>query len=102
MKFYAIIALSAMLLPLAACATTSQTVVVQQEPIVIAPPNTLYSCPQVSKLPDPATLTNRDLANLITTLIKDNKICGANMNSIRTYVDKARMQILENKKKGSN
>ena len=100
-KLYSIIAIACLALPLAACATTGPTTIITKDiPVVIAPPDTLYSCPQVSTLPNPATLTNRDLANLITTLVKNNRVCGANMSSIQTYVAKARMQILANQKSG--
>ena len=102
-KITALISAGLLSLTLAGCATTGPTTIItQQVPVVVAAPDTLYVCPQVNKFPAPDTLTNAQLATLIVTLVKNNKVCGANMGAIKSYVDKARMQILtNNKKKGA-
>ena len=83
---------------LAGCATTSPTTIVtKQVNFAVVPPTTLYNCPQVRTFPNPATLTNEQLATLITTLVKNNKVCGINMASIKDYVAKAKAQIEANK-----
>jgi hypothetical protein len=58
--------------------------------VVITPPSTLYNCPQLGKLPDPETLTNQQVADVIEKLYRYNKICGINMNEIRKFVEKAK------------
>lgn len=89
--------ITALISPLAACATTGTgsvtPVVTRDVNHVIEPPTVLFYCPQLSKLPDPATLTNRDLANLITTLMKDNQTCGYNMVAIQNFIKKAKAVI---------
>lgn len=93
----------ALLSPLAACATTGTSpnapvIITKDVNHVIEPPATLFYCPQLSKLPNPSTLTNRDLANLITTLMKNNQTCGYNMIAIENYIKRAKAAIeTENK-----
>lgn len=94
MKFTQFLFISFTVLSLTACTTTSPTTIVTKEvSVVVAAPDTLYNCPKVGTLPNPDTLTNRDLANLITRLSYNNKVCAANMVSIRNYVAKAKAAI---------
>ncbi len=87
------IALCLLMLPVAACATTNPTTIItQQQFVAISPPASSYDCPKTA-LPDPSKLTNRDLANLITSLSKNNHICAASMASIKAYVANAKVLI---------
>ena len=56
---------------------------------VITPPATLYNCPQLGKLPNPETLTNQEVADVISKLYRYNKICKINMDQIQKFVEAA-------------
>lgn len=72
---------------LAGCSTTAQVVPVQvrEVPIFFEAPRNLYECPTVESFPDPDTLTNEEVAKLITTLDYNNKYCKANLGAIASY-----------------
>jgi hypothetical protein len=93
-RILGVIATLLLCVTLAGCATTgADTLITQDVPMVVSPPDTLFSCPQLSQYPNPETLTNDQLATIITTLVKYNKVCGANMYEIQTYIDNAKAQI---------
>lgn len=95
-----IVAVSIALL-LCGCSTTRSVspIVTREVPTVIAPPDALYNCPSIVMFPNPETLTNEDLAILITKLVKNNKTCKINMDAIKAYVSNARLAVLENEVK---
>lgn len=72
---------------------TSTTIVTQQRVVIIEPPRTLYRCPQVSELPDPDTLTNQEVANIIVELSEANSVCKTNIDAIRDYVARAKANV---------
>ena len=88
-----LLTISAIILPLflTACQTTP-TVVNNTQTIVISPPESLFNCPQLNRmsLPDPTTLTNRQIADILVKLEKYNRICGINMNQIQAYIERAK------------
>lgn len=71
---------------LAGCQTTS-TVITKQVPVVIKPPETLYDCPIVEKFP--TNIINKQLANLIVKLDKNNKTCHKQLQLIKKYVEES-------------
>jgi hypothetical protein len=98
-NLYKILGAIGIVISLAGCATTGPTTIVNNNVYVaISPPDTLYNCPQLAKFPNPKTLTNLQLANLITELVKDNRICGLSEKSIKDYVAKIKAQIEANNK----
>lgn len=91
MKYIAALVL---LLTLGGCMTSKvEPPVVINRTIVISPPETLFNCPQIGKLPNWETLTNQQLADLIEKLYRYNKICKINMNAIEEYVAKAQAAL---------
>lgn len=83
-----VIALAAMLC-IAGCTTTRTIVNDQSEFVVVRPPSSLFNCPQIGKIPNPATLTNKQVAEFIEKLYKYNKVCKINMDQIRAFIDAA-------------
>jgi hypothetical protein len=72
---------------LAGCSTTK--IITQTEYIVVKPPETLYNCPQLTNLPDPETLTNKQSNDVLAKLWKYNGTCGINIKSIHDFIEKA-------------
>ena len=73
------------------CASNKQIeVLTQYEVKVIEPPDKLYECPQIEEWPDPETLTNQQVANVIILLTKNLSICKNNINAIKAYIEKAK------------
>lgn len=82
-----------LLIPLvSSCTTTRPTVIDQSRTIVISIPEALLKCPQLKseELPNPETLTNKEVAELIDKLYRSNRTCGINMLQIRAYQEKAK------------
>lgn len=77
---------------LSACTTTKSVIVDDSRVVVIAPPKSLFNCPQVGVIPDPKTLTNKQVADFITKLYKYHKTCGINMKQIEKFVEEAKKQ----------
>lgn len=64
---------------------------------VAIPEAEYFTCERVA-LPDPKTLTDSQVAQLINDLVKANKTCANNMNAIHQYLDAAQ-KILEERNK---
>lgn len=86
MKQFVIIAA---LLTLSACATAPPPVVVHDN-VVIIPPDALFRCPQLAKIPDPNTLTDIQVADMINHLDADNRICRDSLLAIKKYLENAK------------
>lgn len=72
------------------CATKPEPIVVDKSIVVVAkPPETLYKCPQIKQFPNPETLTNKEVAQVISRLVEANMICGINMDQIKAYIERA-------------
>lgn len=83
---------------LSACAN-GPTVVTKNEFIVVSPPISMFAnCRRVSSsdFPDPQSMTNRDLANLITVLVKRVNTCAISVSNIKEYVENAK-KVYENR-----
>ena len=55
---------------------------IKTEQIVVIPDRTLFNCPNVRKFPNPDTLTDAEVANLLITLHSNNTKCQKNINTI--------------------
>lgn len=85
---------------LAGCAKNQPIVIDQTQYRDIVIPESLYNCPQ-AKIPSGQGLTNRQVANTISTLVKNNQICKINNDKIRQYVNaynKANKEAVKGKK----
>lgn len=85
---------------LAGCTTfgTVAPVVTQTQIYVPSIPSSLYNCPIVKTLPNPATLTNGDVAKLIKDLSKASRTCKTNMDGIKAYIHQ--LQVAADKANG--
>jgi hypothetical protein len=66
------------------------------ELVVARPGEAYFICDKVS-LPDPASLTDVEIAQLINDLVKANRICANNMAAIKQFLDAAE-QVIEQRK----
>lgn len=78
-----------LMLFLSGCATNTEIQVVEKTKVVL-PPEQLYNCPELKNYPNPETLTNEQVANVIITLIKNNETCRNNIEAIKRYLQEAR------------
>lgn len=79
-----------MALVIAGC---NQTTLTKETVIVVSPPASLFvGCEYFSKssLPNPDTLTNRQLVVLIGNLIKRVNTCASNQQAIKEYIENAK------------
>lgn len=67
---------------------------------VVHPDAAYFTCDRVS-LPNPDTLTDVQVSQLINDLVKANKTCANNMNAIKIYLDSAE-QVLSDRKDNAN
>ena len=81
MKTYIIIPLIALALVGCAKKNPPQTLV-KTEQVVIIPDRTLFNCPNVRRFPDPESLTDAEVAELVITLHSNNTKCQKNINAI--------------------
>jgi len=81
---------------ISACSTTTG-IKIETNTIVIKPSNSLYNCPQLGRLPDPETLTNKQVADTIVKLMRNNKTCNINMKAIQKYISDAEAAINKEK-----
>lgn len=75
---------------LVGCQSTNQQVQIVEKARVVIPPEELFKCPELKNYPNPATLTNREVAEIITTLVKNNQVCANNIEAIKRYLYEAR------------
>ncbi|PCJ96744.1 MAG: hypothetical protein COA52_00625 [Hyphomicrobiales bacterium] len=78
-------------LSLNACSDTLIAIKSETNSVIVTPPNNLYNCPQLRRIPNPETLTNQQVADTIGKLYKYNKICKINMNNIKKFVNEAKI-----------
>ncbi len=97
MKNKLLIALAATSIALSGCATKPPLVPTKIEYRVVMPEQAYFTCDKV-QLPDPATLTDAQVAQLINDLVKANRTCANNMNAIKQYLNAAE-KVLEERNK---
>lgn len=86
MKIYGSILLCFILI---GCQSSAKIQIVEQTKIVI-PPEELFQCPELKNYPNPKTLTNYQVAQIIAKLAKNNSICRNNIEAIENYLIQAR------------
>lgn len=66
-------------------------VVVTKQQVILDVPEAFYNCPELKTFPDPRTLTDGQVASLLTTLVQNNQTCKSSINQIRVYLKNARV-----------
>lgn len=72
-------------------------VVITKEQIILEIPEAFNNCPRLRTFPDPAKLTDKQVANLLITLVANNQKCADSIDKIYAYVKKARAAQSKNK-----
>jgi hypothetical protein len=75
---------------LCGCGGVGNPELIEHVPTVVEPDRTLYPCDVVTQWPNTQTLTDRDVADLLITLDKDNLICRDSMNAVFKFLDDAK------------
>ena len=82
------------LLILIGCANNSQPISVQRH-IVLIPPANYFQCEIIELPKNTRTITDLDVAKLITRLYRENVICANNMKAIKEFLENSN-KILQN------
>lgn len=72
---------------MAACNDTQ--VVQTSKWMVVHPDEAMYYCPVLKKFPKWQTLTDKQVAEVLLTLYKNNVTCKSSIDSIRKFLDDA-------------
>lgn len=82
------------LLFLAACQTTSPDprIIVRQAKVIDVPA-ALYNCPAVGNIPNPKSLTDGQVAELLLRLAATNQKCRNSIAAIKKYLEEARRTV---------
>lgn len=70
---------------LAGCSSTR--VAPNNHYVLVEPPAEFLYCPQLQSIPDADTLTNAQVAQVIITLDRNNKVCALNMRKIKEFIE---------------
>lgn len=65
----------------------------KEKPIVVMPDRSMFECPTNGPLPDPATLTDIQVAQLIIELKSDLEICRNKIESVQQFLVKAKERL---------
>lgn len=68
---------------------------IKEVPRVVMPDPALFDCPVVDVFPDPDTLTDGIVAELLLTLDENNRRCMWSINAIRDFLDTAKDRLEE-------
>ena len=60
---------------------------------VILPPDYMYQCPAITEIPNPDTLTDHQVAELLVKLAKGNAACRASVTAIKNFLTKAKTTV---------
>ncbi|MGZ4849817.1 MAG: hypothetical protein ACXV2C_00360 [Candidatus Bathyarchaeia archaeon] len=82
-------------LVLGGCAGTTDLIVRQNE--VVKPSDAMYKC-NIASMPDPANLTDLQVARLVEQMYYDNKQCRASLNAIHAFEDSSGNVVAPNVK----
>ena len=83
-------------LSLAGCVSAPQFIT-KEKLTVIEPDHSLYSCPSAGKFPNPDTLTDVQVAKLLSAYERSNAECRRNMNAIKAFIENAKARAEEKK-----
>ena len=79
---------------LAGCAKTDESVIVSTTKYnVVMPSESMFVCPSVTSFPQSQTLTDLQVASLLTELFKYNQQCHNSIQSIKLFLDKAKERV---------
>lgn len=80
---------------LAGCTSSGVATINTRTTTVVVPPDSLYDCPQVkaSDLPNPDTLTNQQVSNILTRLYGYNQRCVASQKAIQNWIAEAKKKL---------
>ena len=78
---------------IAGCNTTRNPAIIVEKPIVFIPDSEFFFCPTVTQLPNVATLTDAEVAELIVNLDTNNLACKDSINTIRNELRKAKAAL---------
>lgn len=67
-------------------------VIVSTKYTVVMPDSKMFECPS-PRLPVSSTLTDSEVANLITQLFRNNVVCRNNIKAIEEFLQKAKVDI---------
>jgi hypothetical protein len=84
----------ALALMVGACGGTEDIIV--HKPTVVVLDDDAYKCPVVKDLPDPATLTDIEVGDLLLKLHMSNLICAKSMEDVRQYYKNAKLKVEKN------
>lgn len=87
-----ICAIILMAMTLGACAP-KPTILTVPEPVVFIPDDRLFVCPTIRNFPDPTTLTDGEIADLLIRLDTNNRTCRRSINAIRDQLLEAQAQL---------
>jgi len=76
------------------CASTTQPIPVQQHTVLIPPAN-YFQCEVVELPRNTRTITDLDVARLITRLYRENVVCANNIKAIKEFLENS-SKILQN------
>jgi hypothetical protein len=81
-------------LVLTACSTTEPTVTTVRHRVVL-PEESMYACETVERFPDSRTLTDLQVARLLVELHQNNVRCRNSIETIRHFLESARVRLEE-------
>lgn len=93
-----IIGVISMAIVLTACSEQQrQPVLTAPDPVVFVPDDRFFNCPTIRNFPDPTTLTDGQIADLLIRLDTNNRTCKRSLEAIRTQLLEARARLETNK-----
>ena len=75
------------------CASDVEPQLVTTKYKVVMPPQDFYNCPSITKFPNPDTLTDAQVGQLLVKLQTTNVKCKRNIEAIRTYLLNAKKTV---------
>jgi uncharacterized protein YcfL len=75
------------------CASTAHIQPIKTEYKVVMPEDQYFQGCDIVKIPNPKTLTNQQVAQLINDLVKVNKVCHNNTVAIHNYLETAQKEL---------
>ena len=78
---------------LGSCGDKEKPQLIVERPVVFVPNEALFQCPTVSEFPDPATLTDEDVAELLVRLDTYNRTCANSLSAVRRQLLDAKARL---------
>ena len=75
------------------CAATPKPELITTKYKVVMPPQDFYNCPTISQFPNPDTLTDAQVGQLIVRLQTNNVKCKRSVDAIKTYLLNAKKTV---------